>query len=1285
MTLIISIKYYFNSVKSFLVKFNEVSGMLPATYMIETKTVSVNYADLHPCTSTRLNISIRFLSKFGYFLFFIFFMLFGICLSVQAVEASKNGTADTFPVPFFREQTQNPPLTSSQTFSFDDVYQLELNLDIPGNIRIVAIDSKDEDKGTISVTLEKRVQEHNPLLTVLTKNFLENISLTGIKKDGTLQLNSQLPQEAYKTILENQSESEIKKQLHLSYVVKTPPDVSVQLKVINSDVYIHHIRGKIEITNEMGRVHLDETLGNYQVEVKQGGIHGKILLAPGQNKIATHKGSIDLTVLDDLAAPLDLTALGGNIGLLLPKNYAADVELKSEKQQYIINLPAEIDNNIGVINGGGPLLRLTTTDAISVLLNPRLRNQSENSKSTAQKELTSTELVQPIPLTAQPPIIDGNLSETAWLQAAALTPFKNPTGAETAENPTDVYLMWDKENLYIGARAYIQDKQVPRVSQTQLDSPIWEDESVEILLDMNPETEAYSHLVINPIGGLFDQWVQKVGFPNFRFAPSNIPREPIDDSVEQFKADSSWNSHAKVATQINTNFWSFEIVIPRKYERKRETSTWLFNVHRKAQVKSVIGEDLNPTVEREYSYWAPVYDEDYPWWPHWKEGMGTLKIVEEQPPSIESFEVSEKFKVTAVEIEGNKTIPTDVVLEQIPIVPGDTFTNEQLARLIAELENFDLFREVQLRTVALKTDEPKSSLDNLSDTSLTNQGSAGSIHQGKNEQLTNTELLEVTVQISVAEAPVKLARQIKINRHRSFPAQFIKNWFDLSPRYFADTNVKLKQQMIADFYVNRGYPFAKVTHEFVNDTLQYNVNEGYLDEIRFTGNRRISRSELTSALNISTENVYFHSLGQAKINQLRKKLSDSNEAFKSIRDWRVQREGGKNVLIVDIEEQPFIKPGWYPILGFNRVHGLVLGAGGTLSTHFTGEEQLFGSVSGGFSSKIWNYSFGVEKSFFKRYPFAFGIGLFQLTDVSSDAYRLLPTETNLSAAVYGTALEDYYQRQGEQVWISQMFGTSSLLRLEFTQEDHDNLVKSTDWSYLDRNLLKRGNPRIDRGHLKAISLGYTFDTRDHKSTIKRQQNLGSHLLPWPDERTRHGWRGHFGIEMTGANLGGEFTFNLYKFELIRYTPLFGPHNINFRLSGDFSDAPLPRQRLLYLGGATTLRGYDFNTYAGDKRILLNIEYRFLQETHINTDVEAIFGWALSSFFDAGQVWQFDKNPFSDFALEKFKSSIGAGISFFISPAAEFQPFSASVEIAVPLNVESSLRTPRIIWRLERMF
>ena len=1200
-------------------------------------------------------------------------VLFAISLSPQPIIASEDVQHIRLSGPQTEiDQGQPAILTSSQSFSYDDVLQLELNSDFSGNIKIVAIDNTEEIKDTIRVTLEKRVLENAP---IFTKTFLNNISITGKKTDGVLQLNVKLPEET-----EKQFNTDIKQHLQLNYAIKTPPDISVQLKLKQGDVNLHRLRGKINITNEIGDVRLDETLGNYHVQLKKGRIHGDILLTPGQNKIKTDDGSIELTVLDELAAPLDLTALGGNIKLLLPKNYPADIELKSEKHLYMINLHSGFDNNRGVINGtindGGPALRLTATETISIGPNPRLHSSHEGSKPSNSQEVTSAEFVQPVQWTALPPIIDGNLSETAWLDATALHVFQNPKGTETAKNPTDVYLKWDARYFYIGVRAHIQKQQIPRVSQTQPDSPIWEDESVEILLDTDPETVAYSHLIINPIGALFDQWVTKEGFPNFRFAPSDIQRVQVDESVVRFKGDSSWKSNAIVATKIKANYWSLEIAIPHKLKSKNVPGTWLFNVHRKSQVKLENGEEMNPVVHREYSYWLPIYDENYPWWPHWKEGMGKLKLIPQQPTLPEVSEVSEKFKVAAVEIEGNSTVPTEDLLKEIPIAPENIVTNEQLSRLLAELVYYDWFQEVHLKTVVKDSEEH----NHLSGGSLQNAKPDGDQNH-KIEELRNPEPLSVTVQISLTEAPVKFAKQVTIKGNKSFPAKFIKDWLDIRPGFVAIANVNLKQRMINDFYVNRGFQFAKVTHDFVNDVLQYNISEGSLDEIRFTGNRRISRAELLSALNIDTEGVYFHSMGQAKVNNLHKELRKSNEAFKSVSDWHVQREGGKNILIVDIQEQSLIKPGWFPIVGYNRVHGPVLGTGGTLLSHYINRERLFGSLSLGVSSRILNYHFGIESSFFKRFPLTLGVGLFKLTDNSTNDFRLRPAVISLGDSFYGTSVDNYFQREGQHLWIANRFGQSSQLRLEFTLDTHENLAKSTDWSYLNRKLVKRGNLRIDTGSLKMVSLNYTFDTRDHKSSLDGAENLASQMILKPNDRTRRGWRGYFEVEIAG----GDFTYNLYKFALMRYNLLFGKHNFNVRISGDFADAPLPRQRLLYLGGPHNIRGYSFNAFSGDKRILLNVEHRIIDEISIDTGTDAYLGWTLNAFWDVGQIWQSDENPFSNFSVTEFKSSIGAGFAIFISPFGSPQPMSNVFEIAVPLTLESSLRTPKIIWRLEQLF
>ena len=161
------------------------------------------------------------------------------------------------------------------------------------------------------------------------------------------------------------------------------------------------------------------------------------------------------------------------------------------------------------------------------------------------------------------------------------------------------------------------------------------------------------------------------------------------------------------------------------------------------------------------------------------------------------------------------------------------------------------------------------------------------------------------------------------------------------------------------------------------------------------------------------------------------------------------------------------------------------------------------------------------------------------------------------------------------------------ITLEFTDEDHEILFKSTDWSLLNKNVLKRSNLRIDEGNLRSVTVGYDFNSL--KAPAPQMQNFGTVLIP--DYRSKHGWRGNFSVEYANKRLNSDFNFNLYHFMIVRYNRLLSNHNLDFRLEGAFSDGPLPRQRLLYLGGIGTLHGYDFKEFVGDNTLLFNVEYR----------------------------------------------------------------------------------------------
>ena len=1209
------------------------------------------------------------------------FVLNPFVLPTDAVDPKKTSD-ESIPT---QEQTLILEAMAAEDFNFEDVDRIELNLDLPGNIEIIAAEGE-----AINVTLEKQTHATKTARDALIQNYLESISLIGTQNDGILQLKVKSPE--VDTTDENPNpfpnirdlHTTLQGQIQSKCTIKTPPDVSVKIQAKTGDIHLKRIRGKIEITTETGNVQLDETLGTYDVSLKKGRIDGKILLTQGQNKLETQDGSIGLAILDTVAAPMNVTAQGGNIQLKLPESYAIDVELKSEKQQIVINLPAQIDNDTSLmlINDGGPLFRLKATNAISLL------SSSPDNKDTSADTVSDPfeDSTQPVPEIAQPPVIDGNLLETVWQQAAALSPFQNADGEGEPQHPTETLLMWDAENLYIAVKADIAESQLPHISQTQQDSPIWEDECIEILIDSNLQTDIYYHFVINPIGAFFDQKVNVPGEPDFRLAPHDVQLAWDRKTTKTaFNADSKWNSNAKVATQINTASWSIEIALPlamlEKLSKSESEDTpafenrWFFNIHRKAYSSAGNTKDLVPTTQREYSYWLPTYDSKNPWWPHaphqytgilserYAPAMGVLDFVKAPPTSAETFASEGKFQVTAIEIEGNTSIPTEIIQHHLPIQPGDVITSSQLSWLITELQDHDWFQDARLET--------KQGHFTLGEPAL---------------------FPVVSVHIRVTEVPVVFARLVRIDENRSFPTHFIKEWFQLKPGYLAVEAARRKQQLIADFYSNRGYEFATVTHQLVKDTLEFTINEGTLHEIRFTGNNRISRAELLSALDLKTEDssggqnsqksdVYNHTLGQSKINRMVKELRENNEHFKSVQDWRVQREGGRNVMIVEIEEQPFAKPGAFPILQFNRVHGLMLGAGGTLTTRITSKEQIFGSISRGFASKIWNYHAGFEKGFFKRQPLKLGASFYKLTDVSSNIY-LHHGDATLSAVYYGATFQDYYERWGSQGWIIYAPTEWSFLRLEFTGEKHENLSKSTDWSYLNRNQIKRGNSRIDRGQLRNLALVFAFDTRDHRSAVTRD----FHTLFFANERTRRGWRAQFAAEMTGQRFGGDYDFNFYRFEIARYTPLFGSHNLNVRIAGDFSDALLPRQRLLHLGGGNTVRGYNFNRFAGDNRLLFNLEYRFIQET-IHKDPDVVLGWTLSCFFDAGSIWSHNEAPFANFETftEQIKTAIGVGCSVFIDPFGPLTPWSIAIEVAEPLDSSFSLRSPGIILRLDRIF
>lgn len=114
----------------------------------------------------------------------------------------------------------------------------------------------------------------------------------------------------------------------------------------------------------------------------------------------------------------------------------------------------------------------------------------------------------------------------------------------------------------------------------------------------------------------------------------------------------------------------------------------------------------------------------------------------------------------------------------------------------------------------------------------------------------------------------------------------------------------------------------------------------------------------------------------------------------------------------------------------------------------------------------------------------------------------------------------------------------------------------------------------------------------------------------------------------GLNFGGDDVSRSTVFLDYRwYKTLFYRNSVAFRLAGAFSEGE--DARAFFLGGPTTLRGFDYLAFSGTRMGLVNVEYRYPMIDAL------IFGWpgrwgftnvGGSLFFDAGSTW--DKDDFT---------------------------------------------------------
>ncbi|MEW6684815.1 MAG: metallophosphoesterase [Candidatus Edwardsbacteria bacterium] len=179
----------------------------------------------------------------------------------------------------------------------------------------------------------------------------------------------------------------------------------------------------------------------------------------------------------------------------------------------------------------------------------------------------------------KPPVIDGLLDDNCWGKIKPLKTFGAMDGSVTKVEPTEIYLGYDEQNLYIAARCYESHPEKIKTEAAKRDElTIAGDDYLWFFFDADSDQKTYDQLIVNANGIIFDR--------RCKFEQGKSTKDII------------WNGNWQIKTVKTNKDWTLELSIPLNNltETGKLAKTWGMNI-RRLQNSTVDYADWQPTVE----------------------------------------------------------------------------------------------------------------------------------------------------------------------------------------------------------------------------------------------------------------------------------------------------------------------------------------------------------------------------------------------------------------------------------------------------------------------------------------------------------------------------------------------------------------------------------------------------------------------------------------------------------------------------------------------------------------
>src|SRR5712692_4716141 len=193
-----------------------------------------------------------------------------------------------------------------------------------------------------------------------------------------------------------------------------------------------------------------------------------------------------------------------------------------------------------------------------------------------------------LPDGAAPPTLDGKVVDEAWLKVEPYSTFTqtDPIEGAPASERTEVRVLFDKANLYIGVICFDSEPGKIVVSQSRRDADLSETDAIIIVLDTFNDNQNAFVFGTNPLGIEYDGQVSGEGQTSGVAASTSGTSGSQRGTIGSLNLN--WDGDWRVKSAITERGWETEIAIPFKTLRYATGSnrTWGFNVKRNIRRKN---------------------------------------------------------------------------------------------------------------------------------------------------------------------------------------------------------------------------------------------------------------------------------------------------------------------------------------------------------------------------------------------------------------------------------------------------------------------------------------------------------------------------------------------------------------------------------------------------------------------------------------------------------------------------------------------------------------------------